>query len=88
VKGDLAALEAELEGALMDAMMGDPWGRGLQARLEREAKSVLMRHGVRGARVVVSQVRPGGVGVQVVLPPSPQRVQQVVLRFGAPDPFA
>lgn len=80
-------LEAELEGALMDAMMGDPWGRGLQARLEREAKWVLQRHGVRGAQVRVYEIKRGAVGVDVVLPPGPNRVNAVVLRFGAPDPF-
>ena len=78
---DPAALEAELEDALMNALMGDPWCRALQGRLETVARAVLLRHGLAQARVQVSGGR-GAVEVVVALPPQQARVREIRLSFG------
>lgn len=78
---DLAALEEDLEAALMNAMMGDAWGRGLQGRLELVAKATLHRYGLSRARVRVTGGR-GLVEVAVDLPQQGPRVQSIQLRFG------
>ncbi len=71
-------LAAELEGALMDAMQGDAWGATLAGRLERTARTILLRHGLGRARVRVSH-QAGTVRVVVQLPPGPQRAARLVL---------
>lgn len=77
-------LEAELEGALMDAMCGDPWGSLLVGRLERAAWTVLLRHGQ--GRAAVSVTRQGAaVLVEVTLPSAPRRARSLVVRL---DPGA
>jgi hypothetical protein len=74
------ALEAELEAALMDAMQGDPWSPLLAGRLQREARAVLLRHGLGQARVAVSFQR-GVAQVDIALPPGPRRVRRLSLRL-------
>lgn len=67
-------LEAELEGALLDATNGDPPGPMLGRRLERVAREILLRRGLGSARVVVSS-GPAGTEVQVLLPTGPATVR-------------
>jgi hypothetical protein len=73
-------LEADLETALQDALQGDPVSARLAARLDRTAQAVLLRHGIRGARIAVEAV-PGGMSVAIELPPAPRRVRQIVVRI-------
>lgn len=75
----LAGLEAELEGALLDAMQGDPWGSALAGRLKLVARSILLRRGLGAARVEVGQGPDGAVQVQVLLPPQAARVRRLVI---------
>lgn len=74
----LQNLEAQLEAALMDAMQGDAWSPLLAGRLQREARAVLMRHGLGQARVTVSYQR-GVVHVDIDLPAGPRRVRRLRL---------
>jgi hypothetical protein len=78
----VSALEAQLENALMDAMRGDPWSPQLAGRLQREARAVLMRHGLGKARVQVGY-DGGTVQVLIALPPGPQRVRQLRISLGS-----
>jgi hypothetical protein len=78
----MPSLEAQLEAALMDAMQGDAWSPLLAGRLQREARAVLMRHGLGQARVTVSYQR-GVVQVDIGLPPGPRRVRQLTLRLAS-----
>lgn len=78
---DLAVVEEDLEMALMNAMMGDPWGRALQGRLELVAKATLHRHGLTRAQVRVTGNRET-VSVDVRLPAQGPRVQTIRLTFG------
>ncbi len=78
----MPSLEAQLENALMDAMQGDPWSPLLAGRLQREARAVLMRHGLGKARVVVGY-QGGTVHVDIALPAGPQRVRQLRLRLAS-----
>jgi hypothetical protein len=75
-------LEAQLENALMDAMQGDPWSPLLAGRLQREARAVLMRHGLARARVAVGY-QDGVVHVDIALPPGPRRARQLRLSLAA-----
>ncbi len=75
---DLTRLEAELEGAVLDCLGGDPWGQALKGRIETQLKAVLYRHGLK--RFGVRVWNPGdGVHVDVRLPPPRPGVQEVVL---------
>lgn len=75
------SLEAELEGALIDAAAGDPPGPMLGKRLERVARAILLRRGLGAARVLVSS-GPRGTSVTVQLPPDGPRVREIVLDVG------
>ena len=77
----LPDLAAELEGALLDAMGGDPWGPALKGRLMTVARHVLLRHGEARARVEVGY-GSRGVEVTVLLPPGPARVRRLVETVG------
>lgn len=77
------SLEAELEGALADAVGGDPYGPPLARRLETIARAVLHRRAVRGARVI-AESGPQGTVVTVLLPAPGARVRQLVLHVDAP----
>ena len=77
---DLQAVEDELDAALMNAMMGDPWGRSLQGRLETVSRAVLLRHGLGRAQVRVTGSRETVQG-RSSSPDLPQ-VQRICLRFG------
>lgn len=61
--------------------MGDAWGPSLARRLEREAMTVLRRHGHSNGRVRVEKDR-SGVAVHIDIPQGPARVKRVVLRLG------
>ncbi len=74
-------LEAQLEGALIDAMGGDPWGPALAGRLHTVARAILLRHGLGAARIDIQGDADGGVSVTVRLPPGRARVQQLTLRL-------
>jgi hypothetical protein len=78
----LIDLEAQLEAALMDAMQGDPWSPLLAGRLQREARAVLMRHGLSRARVAVGY-QSGVVQVDIALPPGPRRVRSLRLTLAS-----
>lgn len=73
-------LEAELEGALIDATGGETYGPLLARRLERVARSVLLRRGLGRARVIAESTAKG-TSVVVLLPPGPSRVRQLVIRL-------
>lgn len=78
-------LEAELEGALLAAMRGDPWGSALAERLRMVARAVLLRRGLSHARISVKN-GPRGVVVEVRLPRDPRRVDRLVIEVGeAPE---
>lgn len=70
------SLEAELEGALVDALGGEPASRGTMKTLERVARAILLRRGMGAARVVVEPAIEGFT-VHVVMPPGPARVGSV-----------
>ena len=74
----MSTLEGALEGALLDAMRGDPWSAQLKGRLEMVARAILLRHGLGTAKVLVG-MSPMGVQVKVLLPKQGDRVQQLVL---------
>ena len=74
-------LEAALEGALLDAVCGEPRSPLLARRLETVARATLYRYGIQGARVS-ARLAAGGVEVDVILPPETPRVQQIRLRLG------
>ena len=74
-------LEAALEGALIDALAGEPRSPMLARRLETVARALLYRRGIQGARVS-ARLAAGGVEVEVLLPPTTPRVQQIRLHLG------
>jgi hypothetical protein len=78
----MSTLEAQLEAALMDAMQGDPWSSLLAGRLQREARAVLMRHGLQRSRVVVSYV-DGTVRVDIALPAGATPVRRLRLSLAS-----
>ena len=63
----LSDLGEDLEWALNLALMGDAWGPSLARRLEREAMTVLRRHGHTAGRVRVEKDRTG-VAVHIEIP--------------------
>ncbi len=75
-------LEAELETTLMDAMQGDPWSSLLAGRLQRDARAVLLRHGLGQARVHVGY-QDGVVHVDIALPAGPRRVRRLRLSLAS-----
>ena len=79
------SLEAELEGALADAVGGDPYGPALARRLETVARGILHRRGVRGAKVVAMS-GPSGTALTILLQRPGARVQQIVVQLGAMGP--
>lgn len=72
-------LEDELEGALTDAVAGDPPGPSMAKRLERVAREILLRRGFPQARVIVVSDSVETT-VQVLMPPDPARVGAIVIR--------
>ena len=60
--------------------MGEALGPALASRIELATRDELRRAGVRGGRVIVRQQGRGFV-VQVLLPPGPSRVRELVLRL-------
>jgi hypothetical protein len=70
------ALHDQLENALFDALLGDPWGPGLEGRLRTITRSILLRHRLPEAKIRITNT-PAGVEVRVLLPPAPDRVQQL-----------
>lgn len=77
----MSTLEDELRCAVEDAIVGQPLRAGLAGRAQSAAMGVLVRHNIRGGQVRVSQ-QGAGFAVEVLLPPGPQRVRHIVLRFG------
>jgi len=61
------ALAAELEGVLVDAIAGRSAHEALGPLLQREARAVLLRHGLAAAQVAVTQAG-GECRVDVMLP--------------------
>jgi hypothetical protein len=80
---DLAALRATLEGALLDATRGDPWGPALEGRLRTVLRHHLLRAGQPQAQVDLS-FGPRGVEVRVLLPPDGPRVRAIHLQLSDP----
>lgn len=78
---DPVDLEGELEGALMDAVGGDPPGKNLGKRLERVAREVLLKRGLSEARVDVSS-GPRGTSVRVWLTPAGPMVREIKVEVG------
>lgn len=76
-------LDAELEGALVDALGGDPPGPQLAKRLERVARAILLRRGLGAARVVARSDARETV-VHVLLPAGPARVRELVVKVDSP----
>ncbi len=77
----MSRLRDELEGVLLDAMQGEPWGSALSGRLKTAARAVLLRHGLSRAQIHIED-GPDGVAVIIALPPGPARVRQLVVRLG------
>ncbi|MFZ5479372.1 MAG: hypothetical protein ACOZNI_21590 [Myxococcota bacterium] len=79
----VVSLEAELEGALADAVGGDPPGPHLAKRLERIAREILLRRRLGAARVVAhSDARE--TWVQVLLPAAGPKVHAITVRVDSP----
>ena len=78
----LERLKEDLQSAVEDAVVGEVLRAGLGNRARSAAQAVLLRHGLRTAKVQVQQ-EGAGFALAVVLPPGVARVQQLVLRFGA-----
>lgn len=74
--GALAALAAQLEGVLVEAIAGRSAHEALEGTLQREARAVLLRHGLGEAQVGVEQAG-GEFRVHVRLPGAGPRVLQV-----------
>jgi hypothetical protein len=70
-----------LEGALCDAVGGNPPGKNLGKRLERVAREILLRHGLSEARVEVSS-GPAGTSVRVCLTPEGPVVREIKVEVG------
>ena len=79
---DEHALRRALEATLEAVVVGAPSSPATAARAKAAARAVLLRSGLRRARV---EVRRQGAGVAVVLtlPPGATRVRQVVVGVGA-----
>lgn len=77
---DWPALEAELQDAVELVIAGERQGPGLAGAASRAVRAVLLRHGLAKARV---EVRSEGatVSLQVLFPPSPSPVRQILLRL-------
>ena len=73
------ALQDVLEGALTDALGGDPPGPSVARRLERIAREILLRHGLRNARVIATSDVHETV-VHVLLPGEGPRVKELRVR--------
>jgi hypothetical protein len=76
----LPGLDAALEGALVDALAGRLAHEALEGTLAREARAVLLRHGLGAARVAVGREGETFV-VAVRLPGATPRVHEVRLRL-------
>ena len=78
---DVDRLRDELDTALTLSMDGSPMGAGLAGRLRSQARMILLRHGLAGARVLVE---PDGnnVRVRVLLPPQAAQVRELKLSIG------
>ncbi len=74
-------LHARLQSALEKAVMGQNLGPALIGQIARTARMELNRAGVRGGKVVV-RAQGRGFEVQVLLPPDPARVREIVLQLG------
>jgi hypothetical protein len=76
-----ARLDEEIEEALGWLVEGRPADGSLELDAREAIRQVLLRHGVRGARILVQCAR-GVLHVDVQLPPELPRVRQVRLRIG------
>ena len=78
---DLGELESSLEIACLDAIRGDPAGPRLARTLERVCREVLRSTGLDGR--IRAHSGPQGTGVEIELPPGPDRVGVVRLSIGS-----
>jgi hypothetical protein len=74
------SLEAELQAALEDAGSFEHPGPDLARRLERVARAILLRRGLRTARAV-ARSDAHGTSVHVILPADGPRVREIVVRM-------
>ncbi len=70
------SMRDELENALFDAMLSDPWGPALEGRLRMVTRSILLRHRQDKADIHIDN-GPRGIEVRVILPAGPDRVRQL-----------
>lgn len=75
-----ATLEEQLREALETSLHGERRGPDLARRAEREARAILLRHGLKDSRV--RAILDGDtLHVEVLLPPEAPRVGAVVVRL-------
>ena len=74
----MTSLRDELEAALLDALIGDPWGPPLEGRLRTITRSILHRHRHDDAQINITD-GPRGIEVRITLPTGPDRVRQLQL---------
>ena len=77
-------LREALQDAVESVVVGELMRPSLVGTAKTAARQVLLRHGVADAQIAASlDRRSGGIALTVVLPKSPARVGEVVLRVGA-----
>lgn len=82
----ISSIQAELQPALEDSVVGQNLHHRLKAQLKRTATSVLYRHGIRKSLIDVQQ-QGTGFSVTITLPPQGPIVQTVRLRFASDSMF-
>ncbi|MDP7111292.1 MAG: hypothetical protein QGH45_04980 [Myxococcota bacterium] len=77
----MSALDAELRDALASTALGQPLTVALERDLGMAARSVLARHGLADATVVVRRVGQA-LDIEVIPPPRVPNVRRISLRLG------
>lgn len=78
-------LRQALASAVESVVVGELLRPSLVGSAETAARQVLLRRGIRDARVQ-ARIQGGGISLMVILPAGPSRVRQVVLEVGAGAP--
>ena len=80
------ALKTEIRHAIEDASIGERLDKSLLGRVKTVSRAILLRHGLKEARIH-AELASEGLKVQIVLPAQGPRVGVIHLSFGG-DAFA
>ena len=78
------ALKIEIQHAIEDAAIGERLDASLIGRIKTVSRAILLRHGLKEARIQAELVREG-LQVKIILPSQGPRVGVIHLSFGGDD---